>query len=123
MLYKDPINEQQFLNLAAVRDVCVSLFMPTTRVTESADKDRIRLKDLAKAALQEAASIADKRQIKAMEASIQALHDDEHFWIYQGNGLGIFLTPENIKTYRLSYTVDPISETGDRFYLKPLVPA
>ena len=123
MLYKDPINEQQFLNLAAVRDVCISLFMPTTRMTESADKDRIRLKDLAKAALQEAESIADKRQIKAMEVSIQALHDDEHFWIYQGNGLGIFLTPENIKAYRLSYTVDPVSETGDRFYLKPLVPA
>ncbi len=36
MLYKDTIREKQLLKLTAQRGVCVSIFLPTTPLTQAA---------------------------------------------------------------------------------------
>lgn len=123
MLYKDTIREKEFLQLAAQRGVCVSIFLPTTPLTQEAQADRIVLKNLSKEAFEQAEAIADKRQVRAMEAMLNELLEDDSFWAHQAHGLGVLLTPESIKTYRIAYHVEQAAEVADRFYLKPLVPA
>ena len=123
MLYKDTIREKQFLKLAAQRGVCVSVFLPTTPLTQDAQADRIVLKNLTKEAMEQAEAIADKRQIQAMTGYLEELQEDDEFWEFQANGLGILVTPESIKTYRLAYAVEEAAEVSNRFYLKPLMSA
>lgn len=122
MLYRDRIRESDFLKLARQRGVCASLFMPASRVTQDTQADRITLKNLSKAALEQAQAIADKRQVQAMEEHLETLLEDDEFWRYQANGLGVFVTPDSIATYRLTYAVKEAAEVSDRFYLKPLIP-
>lgn len=122
MIYKDTLREPEFLKLAAERDICVSLYFPTTRVSQDANAERIQLKNAARIGFAEAESIADKNQMRAMEALVDELHDDEEFWAHQAYGLGVLITPKSIRTYRLGYSVETAAEVSDRFYLKPLVP-
>lgn len=123
MIYRDAIRDSEFLQLAAERGVCVSLFLPTSRVTQDTQGDRIRLRNLGKEALDQAATVADKRAVRAMEAMLEELLGDDVFWAYQAYGLGVLLTPERIRSYRLAYQVPAAAEVSDRFHLKPLVPA
>lgn len=123
MLHKDTIRGKQLLQLANQRGVCLSIFLPTTPLTQDTQADRITLKNLSKAALEQAEAIADKRQILAMSELLDDLQDDEEFWKYQAHGLGVLVTPESIRTYRLAYAVQEAAEVSDRFYLKPLISA
>ena len=123
MLYKDTIREKQFLKLATQRGVCVSIFLPTTPLTQEAQNDRIVLKNLTKDAMEQVQAIADKRQVQVMINYLEELQKDDNFWQFQAYGLGIFVTPESIKTYRLAYPVEEAAEVSDRFYLKPLMSA
>ena len=123
MLYKDRIREKEFLKLARERGVCLSIFLPATPVTQDAQANRITLKNLARQALDQAQSIADKRQIWPMAEYLEALQEDDGFWEFQANGLAVLVTPESIRTYRLAHTVEEAAEVSDRFYLKPLVPS
>ena len=123
MLYKDRIREKEWLKLAEQRGVCVSIFLPTTPLSQDAQASRITLKNMAKQALEQAQAIADKRQIWPMEAHLEDLQDDEDFWRFQANGLAVFVTPDSIRTYRLAHSVEEVAEVSDRFYLKPLLPS
>ncbi len=123
MLHKDTIREKQLLKLADQRGVCISIFLPTTPLTQDAQADRIVLKNLTKDAMEQAEAIADKQQIQAMTGYLEELQEDDEFWKFQANGLGILVTPESIKTYRLAYAVEEAAEVSNRFYLKPLMSA
>lgn len=123
MIYKDSINEKQFLQLADERGICISIYLPTTPLTQDIQHDRIALKNLMQAALEQAALIADKRQVLAISDALQDLQEDDGFWEHQGHGLAILVTPTSLKTYRLAYPVQGAAEVSDRFYLKPLVSA
>lgn len=123
MLYKDRIREKEFLKLARERGVCLSIFLPTTPLTQDAQANRIALKNLAKQALEQAQTIADKRQIWPMAEYLEALQEDDGFWEFQANGLAVLVTPESIRTYRLAHSVEEAAEVSDRFHLKPLLPS
>ncbi|MBW4655629.1 MAG: hypothetical protein KME20_21710 [Kaiparowitsia implicata GSE-PSE-MK54-09C] len=123
MLYKDTIREKQLLKLAAQRGVCVSIFLPTTPLTQAAQADRVTFKNLSKAAMEQAGAIADKRQIVAMTEALEELQADDEFWEFQANGLGVLVTPDSINTFRLAYGVEEAAEVSDRFHLKPLTSA
>lgn len=123
MIYKDKIREKEFLRLAGERGVCVSIYLPTTPLTQEAQGDRIALKNLAKEAMAQAEAIADKRAIRAMEAQLLDLEHDDEFWEFQAHGLAVLVTPEKLRTYRLAHKVEPIAAVSDRFHLKPLIPA
>jgi len=123
MLYLDIPTANDYADLAAWRgDIAVSLFLPTTPVTLDTDADRIQLKNLAKEAISQLeAAGADKRRVGPLAEELDDLVDDDDFWRYQAKGLVIFATPDNLRTYRVPNTLEPMVKVSDRFHLKPLL--
>lgn len=124
MLHTDIPTEPEFRGLDAVRgDICVSIYLPTTPVTREARRDQILFKNLVTDAVNQLKSgKANKRKIAAVEAALLELHDDEVFWAYMADGLAVFATPNEMRTFRLPVAPSQAVEVSDRFHIKPLVP-
>ncbi|MGI9523387.1 MAG: hypothetical protein ACR2PG_17280 [Hyphomicrobiaceae bacterium] len=124
MLYTDNPTHAELVALDAVRgDLCVSLFLPTTPVTRATKADRIAFKNLTTEAIAQLKSAkANKRRISAVESQLDELHDDDRFWAYLADGLAVFVTPRDLKTFRLPLSPAPEVQVSDRFHIKPLVP-
>lgn len=125
MLYVDLPSRAEFLDLDRQRaDICVSIYLETTPLTQHIDKSRIQLGNLVKSAvaqLQEAGT--EKRRIWPLEEQFDALLADDDFWNHQANSLAILATPEAIRTYRLANRLNDMVEVSGRFHLKPLLRA
>ncbi|MEX1108366.1 MAG: hypothetical protein WEC00_05595 [Dongiaceae bacterium] len=123
MLYVDIPTAADIRSLSSTRnDLCVSIYLPTTPLTQQASADRIELKNLAKQAIaQIEASGADKRRIAAVSHHLDDLVDDDEFWKHQAQSLAILATPDNVQTFRSPSNVQPMVLVSDRFHLKPLL--
>jgi hypothetical protein len=105
-------------------DICASIYLRTTPVSQGSSKDRIELKVAAKQAIDELeASGADKRRVAALREQLDDLVDDDEFWRYQAHSLAVLATPDNVRTFRLPSALEPLVEVSDRFHLKPLLRA
>jgi hypothetical protein len=105
-------------------DVCVSIYVPTTPLTQDTQGSRITFANLAKAALRELYdSTTDKRRVEAVKGHLDGLGDDDEFWRYQAHSLAAFTTPDSVRTYRLANRLAEAVEVADRFHLKPLLRA
>src|SRR5262245_30267992 len=110
---------------ALIRDrgpVRVTLYLPTSPLTQRAQADRIALKNLANEALSQLVD-HDERQVGAIKARLFELVDDGAFWKVQANSLAVFATVEHLRTFRLPNHLKPMAEVSDRFYVKPLLRA
>jgi hypothetical protein len=125
MLYVDIPSLADLKSLAAHReDICVSIYLPTTPVSQDAAGDRIELKNLAKQALRQLEKAgADKRRVAALMEHLDDLVDDDEFWRFQARSLAVLATPDNARTFRVPNALVPIVEISDRFHLKPLLRA
>lgn len=125
MLYIDLPTRAEIEKLVSVRaHPAVSIYLRTTPVTQDTKADRIELKNLLKAAVTELEEVATpKRAIWPIQQSIEALIDDDVFWVTQANSLAIFATPDSIRTFRLPNKLTSLVEVSDRFHLKPLIRA
>lgn len=125
MLYVDIPTPRDLSALNDVRaDVCVSIYLPTTPITQDIQKARIKLSNLAKEAvrqLQEAGT--DKHRLAALQENLDDLADDDEFWRFQAHSLAVFATPDSLRTYRLANNLVQIVEVSSRFHLKPLIRA
>lgn len=101
---------------------CVSIYLPTTPLTQQAQADRIALKNLTTEAIQQLTE-HDKREVRAIEEFLFDLIDDDLFWEFQANSVAVFVTPEAIRTFRLPNKLHPYVEVSDRFLVKPLLRA
>ena len=102
---------------------CVSIYMPTHKISNEAEQDPIRLKNLlSKTEKQLKEQGMNTLDIDNLLNPIQALVDDREFWTYQSHGLAIFRTPERFEQYRLPISFDELVTTNDRFHIKPLLP-
>ena len=101
---------------------CVSIYLPTTPLTQHAQADRIALKNMTSEAISQLAG-HDKREVSAIEESLHDLIDDDTFWEFQANSLGVFVTPTSLRTFRLPNKLTPALEVSDRFHIKPLLRA
>lgn len=123
MLYVDIPSQAEFAALRAVRaDICVSIVLPTTPLTQHTDASRIELKNLIAEAEKQLAG-ADKRRVAALSEHLRDLVDDDLFWKHQANSLVVLATPDTLRTYRLGNKLTAALEVSDRFYLKPLLRA
>jgi hypothetical protein len=125
MLHIDLPTRAEIEKLIGVRgSPAVSLYLRTTPLTQDTDVDRLELKNLLKVAVaeMEAADIP-KRSIWPIQERIEALVEDDDFWVEQANSLAIFVTPDGIRTFRLANKLSNIVEVSDRFHLKPLIRA
>jgi hypothetical protein len=123
MLHIDLPTRAEIKKLIGVRgSPAVSLYLRTTPLTQDTEVDRIELKNLLKVALAEMeAADTPKRSIRPIQESIEALVEDDDFWVQQANSLAIFVTPEGIRTFRLPNKLTNFVEVSDRFHLKPLL--
>jgi hypothetical protein len=100
---------------------CVSLYLPTTPLTQEAQADRIALGNLARDAIEQLrAGGRDAASIQAIAGQLDDLAADDDFWAYQARSLAVFVTPANLLTFRLANRLEPLVEVADRFHVKPL---
>lgn len=123
MLYVDIPTHSELVGLALERTpASVSIYLPTTPVSGEISGDRTILKNLAKKALAQLTEAGhDKREVSSIEAHLDDLVDDESFWRFQAHSLAIFVTPTNIRTFRVPNALAPMAEVADRFHLTPLL--
>lgn len=125
MLYLDTPSARDLTMLNEKRsDVCVSIYMPTTPITQDIRKSRIEFDNLAKRAVDQLQEVGtDKRRVAALQELLQGLADDDEFWRFQAHSLAVFATPDRLRTYRLANNLVAAVEVSDRFHLKPLIRA
>jgi hypothetical protein len=125
LLHVDIPSRAQIEQLITLRTpACLSLYLPTSPVTQDAQKDRIELKNLARAGLDQLrANDTDKRTVSAIEEAIDDLVDDDEFWRFQANSLAVFATADSTLTFRLPNRLEASVEAADRFFVKPLLRA
>jgi hypothetical protein len=125
VLYLDIPTLDQFKSLAQIRaDTCISLYVPTTPLSQETQASRIELRNLfdsATAQLNEAGF--DKRRLAALTELVQDVLEDEEFWRFQANSLAVLATPDHIQTFRLANRLSAQVQVSDRFHLKPLLRA
>lgn len=123
MLHIDLPTRAEIEKLAAHRgSPSLSIYLRTTPLTQETKVDRLELKNLLKAAVAEMeAADTPKRSIWPIEQAVDALVEDDDFWVEQANSLAVFATPEGIRTYRLPNKLSNAVEVSDRFHIKPLI--
>jgi hypothetical protein len=123
MLYLDIPTAEDYAALADWRgDIGLSIFLPTTPVSGETDADRILLKNLAREGMgQLETSGADKRRLGTLSEELDDLIDDDAFWRLQAHGLVVYATPNNLTTFRIPNSLEPMIRVSDRFHLKPLL--
>jgi hypothetical protein len=124
-LHTDIPTRSMVERLLAARDpACVSIYLPTSPVTQDAQADRIQLKNLsAEAAEQLESAGADRRVVADIREALGDLVDDNDFWAEQARSLAVFASPGNLRTFRLPNRLTAVAEVADRFYVKPLLRA
>jgi hypothetical protein len=125
MLHIDLPARADILKLANKRGApCVTIYVATTPLTESAQADRIALKNLAKEAIRQLEAVGTaKRSLRAIEESVDEIEADDAFWAHQANSLAIFLTDEDVTTFRLPSKLENQVHVSDRFHIKPILRA
>ena len=146
MLHIDIPTLAEFKTLAQVKgETCVSLYLPTSPLGESAQLNRTAFKDIAKEALSQLREAGtDKKKIADFEERFEHLAGPEHdvqdedkirklqrakpdpideFWHYQANGLAVLATSGMMRTFRLPDRPKPLAEVADRLHLTPLIRA
>ena len=125
MLHVDIPTLPELRTLAATRgDICVSIFLPTTPLTQDTAADRITLKNLTQRVVGELSEKSfDKRRVAAFQEHVADLVDDDEFWSFQAHSLAVLATPEAVRSYRLPNRLSEVAEVADRFHLKPLLRA
>ncbi len=103
---------------------CVSIFLPTARVTRNTDQDRIQLKNFRAEAFERLMKEHGQRRpdAEALLLPVDELLEDESFWPYLSDGLAIFLAPDAHFVYRVAEPFVPRLIMGARFVVKPLLP-
>jgi hypothetical protein len=92
---------------------CVSLYVPSSPLTQEAQQARIVLRNLSAQAAP-AAEVAD---------ALDDLAEDDEFWEHQANSLAVFAAPGRVRTFRLANALSEAVRVGDRFDVKPLLRA
>ena len=123
MLYVDLPTDADLAYLADHRgDICVSIALPTTPLSQQTPADRIELGNLAREAQRQLeAAGADKRRVATVLEHLEELREDDGFWRLQAHSLAVFATPDSLRTFRLPSALQAGVEVSDRFHLKPLL--
>lgn len=101
---------------------CVSIFMPTHRVWNEQNQDRIQFKTLmTRVTDQLKASEYDIDVDDLLAESRELLKGDTEFWRHQADTLAVFIAPGEFYHFRLPATLQERLTIGDAFNVRPLV--
>lgn len=102
---------------------CVSIYMPTHRTGAETQQDPIRLKNLlGEAEKHLSARGVSTRDVQKMLEPVSKFLQDSYFWQHQSDGLAIFLSSDNVRSYRLPLNFEELVVVMDHFHIKPLLP-
>ncbi|MFW5774697.1 MAG: hypothetical protein ACOCW2_00285 [Chitinivibrionales bacterium] len=116
--------KQDLAGLITTQDgIHVSIYSPTHRKGLDVKQDRILFKNI----LGQAQKRLVDKGLKEWEAEsfLQKAYQriqDESFWQHQSDCLAVFITSDSYREYRLPMKSYQFLFTGDRFYVKPLIP-
>lgn len=125
-MYTDIPQREEIERLAAASNPhSVTLVLRSSPVTSEVERLRIEFGNLsaeAVAALRERGETkADGEAAEAVEALLRELHEDQEFWRFQSHSLVVFVTPEQIVSYRLPNELDSEWFAGNHFRIVPLL--
>lgn len=115
---------EQLKDLAKIeKDWCTSIYMPAHRTTVDSRQDPVRYKNLLRD-VEKTLEEKGMRRPRIDEYLEQAsgLLDSNEFWKHQGDGLAVFVTPDDFQYFRLPIRLDELTSVTDRFIIKPLLP-
>jgi hypothetical protein len=101
----------------------VSIYIPTHQTVIEAEQDSLRLKNLTK----EAEKQLTENWMRATEAReflspvVSLIHDDS-FWMQRQNGLAIFLSKDDFRTYRLGLSFAEHLSICHSYTIRPIIP-
>ncbi|WP_242040235.1 baeRF7 domain-containing protein [Anabaena subtropica] len=106
---------------AAPKKNCVSIYMPTYRMTAETLQNPIRFKNLIREAeeklIEGGLRPQDARDLLAPAQEI----DEFEFWQHQSDGLAIFIAEDFFSYYCVPIDFAELVVVSDRFHLKPLI--
>lgn len=103
------------------KQVRISIYMPTHRLSPDRDTDPIRFKNLLTEVEQKLARMYPKREWEKPLAALHSLVDQTAFWMYATDGLAVFATGDELETFHLQYSPDPVVLVGERFHVITLL--
>lgn len=114
----DEVTIQTMTQLAALRDPCVTLLMPTHRDNPDLRHDALQLRALAEEA---ATQLTDKGQDpETFLARVNELVEDSAFWRSQADGLAVYADVEGTHVFRVPRPLDALAHVGAAPRLLPL---
>ncbi|MEA5571427.1 hypothetical protein [Calothrix sp. UHCC 0171] len=114
------IDELAILTKAAETN-CVSIYMPTYKMSAETLQNPIRFKNLIKEAEEKLIEIGLRSQeAKDLLTPIYEL-DEYDFWQHQSDGLAIFVSQNFFSYYTVPIDFQELVVVSDRFHLKPLM--
>lgn len=125
MLHLDIPTSPELRALASARDeACVSIYLPTTPLTQDIGASRIALRNLTRSVHTQLEEIGTpKRRVAALVEQLDDLSEADGFWRLQAMSLAILATPEWMRAFRLPNRLTEQFHVADRFHLKPLLRA
>ena len=122
-LHTDIPTRAQVEGLLVHRAPCsVSIYLPTSRIPQEAHVNRVELANLAAVAVRQLRDGgASESEIRAVEAAVASLVEDDEAWTEMADTLAVFVTPGGIQTYRLPNHLSEVVEVSDRFHVKPML--
>jgi hypothetical protein len=102
---------------------CLSLYMPTERVTSEAHQNPVRFRNMLRRAHEELVRWgAMPSLVHKILSPLEELAEREVYWLYQSDGLAVFAAPGYAQTFRLPYRFREEVFVGESFVITPLVP-
>lgn len=108
-------------------EVCVSIYMPTFRWGREVQQNEIRYRNLMNDAttLLGIDEVCRPQDRDAILKRLEAFRDDKRHdaWCHPSAGLALFVTPDSMTVHQMGCTMTEQVHVGERFYLRPLLPA
>lgn len=101
---------------------CVSIFMPTYRMSTETLQNPIRFKNLMQQAEEQLVTGGLRGQAARDLLEPARKLDDYQFWQHQSDGLAIFISTNVFRYYCLPLNFEELVVVTDRFHVKPLLP-
>jgi len=109
---------QELLSVAEAP--CISLYMSTHRSHPENAQDIIRYKNLVKQVKESLEEKYPTTEIQKLLEPFETLANDNEFWKYTSDGLGVLASQERFEVIQLQMPVEELVIVSDRFHTKPL---
>ena len=126
MWHLDIPSETELRLLAAINaPAVVTIYMPTTPISQDGAAEAMALHNLVKEAMIEVRQRPElpRGEDEYIEVQLLDLIDDDDFWAHQSHGLGVITTPDGQWTFRLPHRPNAQVHVDDKANLIQLIAA